>query len=64
MEPVVLDREAFNTFWTVYLALLALCLYEWAEIAGPVRDAKTCDKHPGTESCVHRNRKYNERRKK
>ena len=57
MDPaaatVTLDRDAFNTFWVVWLALLALAFYEWNDIVGPQpkADPKGCPKHPGTDYC-------------
>lgn len=62
---VVLDRNAFNTFWIVWFGLVVYAVYEWRDMFELQRPPKTtCDQHPGTESCVHRNKKYNERRKK
>lgn len=57
MDPsaatVVLDRDAFNTFVTVWLALVCFVGYEWALIATPPEEktAKSCAKHPGTDYC-------------
>lgn len=61
---VTLDRDAYNTFWLVWFALVLFAAYEWRDMFGIERPTTTCDRHPGTDTCVHRNPKYNERRKK
>lgn len=52
---VILDRDAYNTFWLVWFGLVVFAVYEWREMFEIQKPPKTtCERHPGTERCVCR----------
>ncbi len=58
-----MSPDSYLTLCWGFFVLLAFVIYEWHAIA-PKRERTACDKHPGSSTCVHRDKSYNRKKEK